>query len=344
MKVGRATGVKPRIAYIVKNYPQLSQTYIKNEIAALQGDYDIHIIALSSPNLPDPDHHPFRMIPDREGLVAAIRELKPDILHSHYLVFADLLAAVADDTGTPFTIRAHSFDTIQAGPSPPRHLQQIGQVLASELCLGILCFPFVRSGLEATGIPATKLIDCPPVVDFDRFHDRSPNTGGVMNVGAAIPKKKMSDFIELAKRVPDMAFDLFAIGHDWDKLDALNRLHGEPARIERPVPFSEMPKRYKAHRWLAYTACPLMKTVGWPMAIAEAQASGTLVCMANIRSDLRDYVGDAGYLYDSIEEAAAILRQPVDVDKREMGFEQARRSDIRRHKHLLTDLWQPWLR
>src|SRR5690242_12893752 len=106
---------KPRILYIVKNYPQLSQTYIKNEIKALRDEYDIHIVALSSPNLADPDHFPFRMIPDRQGLVVAIRELKPALLHSHYLVFADLLAAVATDTGTPFTIRSHSFDTIPSG-------------------------------------------------------------------------------------------------------------------------------------------------------------------------------------------------------------------------------------
>ncbi len=217
-------------------------------------------------------------------------------------------------------------------------------MISSELCLGVLCFPFVRRYLESLGVPHDKLISTPPVVDFEFFYNRAENTGGVMNVGAGIPKKKMEDFIELAKLVPDMQFDLFAIGHQWPQLVELNRQHGEPATVHSPVPFTEMPRRYKEHTWLAYTACPTMKTVGWPMAIAEAQASGTMVCMANIRPDLRDYVGEAGYLYDSVEQAAEILRQPISAQKRELGFEQARQSDIYRNKHLLTDRWQPHLR
>jgi hypothetical protein len=82
-----------------------------------------------------------------------------------------------------------------------------------------------------------------------------------------------------------------------------------------------------------------MKTVGWPMAIAEAQASGTGVIMANIRPDLRDYVGEAGYLYDSIEDVVDMVRAPVPETIREAGFEQARKMDIRRNLHLLTDRW-----
>jgi hypothetical protein len=65
--------------------------------------------------------------------------------------------------------------------------------------------------------------------------------------------------------------------------------------------------------------------------------------MANIRPDLQEYVGEAGYLYDTVKQAAELLRQPVSAAKRELGFEQARRHDIRLNKHLLTDLWQPHL-
>ena len=76
------------------------------------------------------------------------------------------------------------------------------------------------------------------------------------------------------------------------------------------------------------------------MAVAKAQASGVGVCIANIRPDLRDYLGDAGYLFDSIDEVRKIVSQPVPDGIRERGFEQARKSDIRVHKKLLTDLWE----
>jgi glycosyltransferase involved in cell wall biosynthesis len=335
---------KPCVVYIVKNYPQLSQTYIKNEIGVLREDFDIRIIALDSPDYPDPDHYPFRRISEPEEIVAAVRELKPAVLHAHYLQIARIVAGVARDTGTPFTIRAHSFDTIVTGDRVKKHLRNVDRHINSELCLGVLCFPFAIPSLVALGVSPAKLIAAMPVVAFDTFYDRATNSGGAMNVGAGIKKKKMEDFIELAKRVPEMEFDLYPIGHASPELAEVNRREGGPIKVREPVPFADMPRVYKSHRWLVYTACPVMKTVGWPMALAEAQASGVAVCMANIRPDLRQYVGEAGYLYDSIDEVAELLKWPVPESMREAGFEQARRSDIRLNRSQLTDLWQPYLR
>lgn len=100
-----------------------------------------------------------------------------------------------------------------------------------------------------------------------------------------------------------------------------------------------MPAEYKRHRWLVYTADFDIPTVGWPMAIAEAQAAGVGVCMPRIRPDLAEYVGP-GVLYDSIDEVSSIVSGPVPDEMREAGFEHAMRSDIGRDKHRLTDLWQ----
>ena len=75
------------------------------------------------------------------------------------------------------------------------------------------------------------------------------------------------------------------------------------------------------------------------MAIAEAQAAGVGVCMANIRPDLKQYIGDAGFLFDTIDEARKIISQPVPEDIREAGFVQAEKSNINNHISLLTDLW-----
>ena len=163
--------MKPRILYIVQNYPQLSQTYIKNELKVLWQEYDIQIVTVSVPDVADSDYFPYRRISDRQELLALIGEFKPAILHSHYLVLADLVAGLSRDTGTPFTIRSHSFDTIPSEHKIARHLQGIGARLNSQLCLGVLCFPFVRDYLASVGIPETKLVASPPVVDFEFFYD-----------------------------------------------------------------------------------------------------------------------------------------------------------------------------
>jgi hypothetical protein len=87
-----------------------------------------------------------------------------------------------------------------------------------------------------------------------------------------------------------------------------------------------------------HTASRKLGTVGWPVSIAEAQSSGVGVCMPNLRPDLKDYVGPAGFLYDSIADVARIVSKPFPEELRQLGFEQARKSDVFRHKQVLINL------
>ena len=100
-----------------------------------------------------------------------------------------------------------------------------------------------------------------------------------------------------------------------------------------------MSPEYQKHQWLVYTADFELASVGWPMAVAEAQAAGVSVCVPNIRLDIKEYVGEAGFVYNSIEEVVDIIQKPVPEEMREAGFLQAKKSDIQEHKHLLTNLW-----
>ena len=83
-----------------------------------------------------------------------------------------------------------------------------------------------------------------------------------------------------------------------------------------------------------------MASVGWPMSVAEAQASGVGVCMANIRPDLKEYVGGAGFLFNSVSEALEIITNPYPEEMRQKGFEQAKKSNIFEHRARLFELWQ----
>ena len=57
-----------RILYIVKNYPQLSQTYIKSEINAIKDEFEIKIVATSVPNLTDSEYLPYQKISDEKEI------------------------------------------------------------------------------------------------------------------------------------------------------------------------------------------------------------------------------------------------------------------------------------
>jgi hypothetical protein len=46
-------------------------------------------------------------------------------------------------------------------------------------------------------------------MNFRRFYDPPPNGGGVMSVGACLPKKRMEHFLRLARRILGPPFDFF---------------------------------------------------------------------------------------------------------------------------------------
>ena len=71
-----------------------------------------------------------------------------------------------------------------------------------DLCSAYLVFPFAHGRLEQANFRKSKLVDCFPVVNYQRFYDVRPNGDAIMNVGACIRKKKMEDFVELAILAP----------------------------------------------------------------------------------------------------------------------------------------------
>lgn len=320
--------MRTRVLYILERYPQLSETYIKTEIEAVRDDYEIRVVSLNLANLPARNHHPYEHVTQGERLREIIEEFRPHVMHTHYFKNIPLLSTIATSMSLPYTVRAHSFDVL--GPS---------RVPVDEYCLGILTFPFSRPTLEGLGIPPAKIIDCYPVVNYNRFYDTTPNEDGMLNLGACLPKKRFEDFIQLGCLMPGKRFNLYSIGYSSEALRRHNETLGSPVTIHEAVQPEEMAAIYKQHTWLVYTACPKLRTVGWPMAVAEVQAAGVGVCLPNMRPDLAELLGGAGVLFDSIEELPAILARPYPAEMRIRGFEQARKSDIAVHKSKLTALW-----
>jgi len=206
---------KARILYILHNFPQISQTYIKNEIEALKNNFEIFVIANNKPNLAYKTNIPYKIIKNEHKIIEHINSFKPDILHTHWMHQAPLVGRISKKTGIPFTVRAHSFDTMPTArrgiipgvlknlkfyflhlrislftflkqPYTPGHLVQAATYINSSLCLGVLALPFSRARMEKAGIQREKIIDSYPVVDFKKFYDSSPNGSQIMNMGSAI--------------------------------------------------------------------------------------------------------------------------------------------------------------
>ncbi len=327
---------KTRVLFVLSEYPTLSQTYKENEIKYVYADCEVAIVSMGRHNESHSQHFPYQHAKGFKDFDPIVKAFAPDVLHGHYLNTVDVLQRIAETHNLRYTLRSHSYDILWA---PDDALCKVAEKVNSHRCLGILAFPFLRDRLVQCGVADKKITDAWPVVDFDRFYDQGPNGKGIMNTGACLPKKNMESFVDLAVMMPDRRFTLYPIGYNTAQIAAYNESKGSPVRIAKTLEPFNMPSVYKQQEWLVYSANPKVPTVGWPMAIAEAQAAGVGVLMHRIRSDLAEFVGEAGYMYDTLEEARDIMAQPFPDDRREAGFEQAKKSDIKVNVKQLRDLW-----
>jgi len=329
--------VKRKILVVVQEYPQVSETYIKNEVDGLAEHYDIELLALVPGSYPYRSRRPHIVLSpvNQQNILEYLKGFGPGVIHGHYLTVLPAVSRISETLNVPFTIRAHSFDVL-GGDLAKANLQVVG---ANPLFRGVLCFPFMRQRLIDAGLPEAKVLASNPVIDVLRFRSTAPNGTGIMNVGAPAPKKNMEDFIRLSRLVPDRTFNLYGLGYETPRLMEINAKLGGKVNFIAPVDPEDMPAEYKKHCWLVYTASRTVNTVGWPMALVEAQASGVGVYVQKIREDLREYVGDAGSFFDSPGDLLQAIREPPSAALRNRGFEWAEQFDYRRQLHVLTDLW-----
>ena len=76
----------------------------------------------------------------------------------------------------------------------------------------------------------------------------------------------------------------------------------------------------------------------WSLTLAEIMLAAAMIC-STYRLLRGPRAQDRVVGFDSLEEAAEILRKPCPPEMREAGFRQARRSDVSQHIRILLDIW-----
>ena len=73
---------KSRALYIIKQFPQISETYVKSEIEAMSDRLDVLVVAYSKPDIPysNPARHVIEE--DWNRIVEVIQEFRPHVLHT----------------------------------------------------------------------------------------------------------------------------------------------------------------------------------------------------------------------------------------------------------------------
>ena len=349
-------GNKIRVLYILSKYPQMSETYAHEELASVWDDYNVKIVSLRKPNVSLQVGFPHILLNDKikeyrkltnadwKKLDEIIQEFQPDVLHSHWFFNAPILARLAEKHNIPFTIRCHSFDMLEA--KAKTHLKIYCRAANSTWCKRVLCFPGHSRLLRNNGLEESKIMECWPVINYQRFYqpEKKEPTGRIMNAGPCLKKRNHTLYVDFAHHMHNNGFhfDLYAIGYETQRIHSYNNSLGNPIDFIGQVEPEEMPDAYRSHDWLIFMVDKKLKTVGLPIIIAEAQASGLGVCFQEIpgrKDEQLAYLGGAGFLFNSIEELPEILSKPYPEHMRIQGLKNAKKCDIEEHKHLLTDVW-----
>jgi glycosyltransferase involved in cell wall biosynthesis len=232
-----------RVAYVVKRFPRLSQTFVLNEIAELvrQG-VDVTVVARQSPaegeRLPDG----FPAVPvvylDRPetDVLSELREAAIEHLHAHFATWAAATARrLAAELGVTYSFTAHAHDIYH------RDVDRASLAATIEGAAFVVTVSeanrrYLDALLEAEG-RSGRVLRLYNGVDLTRLRPsgRPPVAGRIVSVGRMVPKKGLTYLVEACRQLKSAgrAFECVIVG-DGEERESLERQIME-ANLHREV-------------------------------------------------------------------------------------------------------------
>jgi glycosyltransferase involved in cell wall biosynthesis len=301
-KLWRRPDIAPRVLYVAFQFPQLSESHVYAEIACMR-----RLGAAVEVWAPAAGASPFAhdLVVHRGQLADAIRDVRPDVVHVHWLSVLDANAAALAAAGVPLTVRGHSFD---ATP----------EAVARALQLPYMRRLYLLPGSAADDLPRDERIRfAAPIFDTTLFRpakEKDPRL--VLRASPGLPQNGLRFMLDLARLLPQHRVVVAiarATGHDAEiaSLKAYRAETRSPAELRFDVQRPALAELMGTAGIYVHSATPpggaVQKRVGSPVSIAEAMATGAYVLARNAPAFAR-YVGDAGATYANAKQAAALIR------------------------------------
>jgi glycosyltransferase involved in cell wall biosynthesis len=327
-----------RVLYIVWDYPQLTETYVRWEIACMRR-WGVHVEVWSeiektaAPYASEvPVHH--------GSLEDAIRRVKPHVAHVHWLNIANRYHERIARAGLQMTVRGHGFE-FDAGAVP--------RLLENPAVQAVYVFPHY-AGAVGGSHPRVRSMTVAfngdlyyPQADKDRFL--------VVRTASGKPAKAVESFIDIATLCPQHRFVLVLgvlnrLEHYVDEVVEYNRSNGSPVDIRINLPTESAAALVRQAGIFLHTYGN-QEPFGMPISIAEAMATGAYTLVRRLPG-AAEFVGDAGALYGSAEEAAQLIRQSARWYHEQWLERQARTVEFAYQNypdvHVLRPLFHEWQR
>lgn len=301
-----------RVLYAVANYPQLTETYIRSEIATLRR-WGVEIEVWSDD--PEPRSPYPAEVPVHHGsLPDAIARFQPELLHVHWLSKGKRYCDIARQAGLPMTVRGHSFE----------FATRTVHKLAKHPAVGsIYLFPhFAKQLAEHPKIHAMT-----SAFNSEFFFPAEKNRSLVVRTGAGKPTKGLMSFLEIASRCPDHQFVL-ALGllPNMDRfvgqLLERNRQLGSPVTIRQNLSNEEAAALVREAGIYLHTYGD-EEPFGMPVSIAESLATGCFTLVRDLPG-AAEYLGGAGELYRDVNDAVRCIQGTAKWSEFEWQAAQAR--------------------
>ncbi|MGH9840440.1 MAG: glycosyltransferase [Blastocatellia bacterium] len=287
-----------KVLYAVWHYPQLSESYVRTEIiAARKMGVEIEVWAEEKGAAPFESETPIHYGP----LGDVIERFRPDLIHTHWLHYGEIYGAQIERSGLPITVRGHGFEF---------NAETAARLCQAKNVAGVYLFPHLT---RMAGLADHKIKAVPVAFNPDLYFPRPEKDRGlVLRTACALNTKELDTYLRVAQMCANHRFLLVLTrGHkvEWilDEMIELNRSLGGPVEIKANVQHEELAELMRQTAVYLHTT-GTEQPYGMPMSIAEAMASGCYV-IGRERPGSAEYIGDAGKLYNSAEEAAALVRE-----------------------------------
>lgn len=285
-----------KVLFGALKYPQLSETYVSAEIAFLvRSGIDVKVWAPMVRTSEAQNQVPVY----RDGLLDAVRDFKPDIVHVHHMTSALTTHRSLEGLKIPMTVRAHSFDF-----SPSIATQVLGLANVERIYL----FPHL-----ARQVPHSKVVALPVAFDSIRYpgaaHDKDRRLA--LRLGAGLPTKRLGDFFRVAELCPEFRYvaGIASCDSEGHVAEELRRTYPKSrVSIFKNVAWDAAAQLTRRAGVFVHTYDANCHAFGMPISIAEALSTGSIVFTRDTMA-AREFMGDAGLYYTTPDEVAGTMRQ-----------------------------------
>ena len=283
-----------RVLYALESFPQLSQSYIRAEISCLtRAGAHVEVWSERQP----PSRYETRVLVHRGSLERAIRRVRPDIVHVHWLHKALLFRDAIDRLGKRMTVRGHNFD---------HDLERVAALQDDPVVSAIYLYPHLA---KACPEHWTKVQPMPVAFDPALYHpETSKDRRLVVRAGPSLPEKDLESFVRLATLLPKHRFVMAVArtrGNYSDALAEFNRCAKRPVDLHFNLDH-EAAAALVGEATVYFYTNSLTEPFGMPVSIVEAMATGGYVLTPRCPG-AEAMVGEAGACYDTVEEAAKLI-------------------------------------